>query len=157
MSRRAGAATPDSSPHKTPSSGKRASRANLIRGPPSSYRDAKSGPDRNALFTPSADPEPTIQYLPNLKDPLDVEVAKTVNGLAHGFLIERVDPALRTRPHAKEELKAQYSISNALGSKVITCRLVVITRSTPKSILSNASESRKVMCRVGGGKRVLRF
>jgi hypothetical protein len=81
-----------------------------------------------------------------MKDPLDVEVARVVNSMAHGFLIERVDPPLRAVPKPGEEVKAQYAISNALARKVLNCRLVVISRSGPKG-----GETRKVMCRVGGG------
>lgn len=81
-----------------------------------------------------------------MKDPLDVEVARVVNSVTHGFLIERVDPPLRVIPKPGEEVKAQYAISNALGRKVLNCRLVVISRSGAKG-----GETRKVMCRVGGG------
>jgi len=83
----------------------------------------------------------------SLKDPLDVEVARVVNSIAHGFLIERIDPPLRAAPPPGAEIKAQYAISNALGRKVINCRLVIISRpgSRPEG------QTKKVMCRVGGG------
>jgi hypothetical protein len=88
-------------------------------------------------------------------DPLDVEVAKTVNGIAHGFLIERVSSPLRSALKSEstggggEEQKAQYAISNSLGRKVINCRLVIIKRSGAKG---SEGLSKKVMCRVGGGE-----
>jgi hypothetical protein len=72
-----------------------------------------------------------------------MEVANVVNGIAHGFLIERIDPPLKTPPYPGEEVKAQYAISNAIGRKVVTCRLVVLNRSD--------TQTKKVMCRVGGG------
>lgn len=81
-----------------------------------------------------------------MKDPLDVEVARVANSMVHGFLIERVDPPLRGAPKPGEEVKAQYAISNALARKVLNCRLVIISRSESKG-----GETRKVMCRVGGG------
>jgi len=81
-------------------------------------------------------------------DPLDVEVAKTVNGIAHGFLIERASPALRVAPSGSQEQKAQYAVSNSLGKKVISCRLVVIKRSGASGA---DGVTKKVMCRVGGG------
>ncbi len=88
-----------------------------------------------------------------MKDPLDIEVAKTVNGVAHGFLIERIDPPLKVTPSEGQELKAQYAISNSLGRKVINCRLVTIKRpSLTKNISIGDSNSTKVMCRVGGGE-----
>ncbi len=56
---------------------------------------------------------------------------------------ERVDPPRKTPAKAGEEIKAQYAVSNALGRKLITCRLVTVTRA--------GTQSKKVMCRVGGG------
>jgi hypothetical protein len=91
------------------------------------------------------------RYVPNLKDPLDVEVAKTVNGVAHGFLIERVDPPLKVAPAEGQELKAQYAVSNSLGRKVINCRLVTIRRPSLRSGSGTDTSTTKVMCRVGGG------
>lgn len=58
--------------------------------------------------------------------------------------IERVDPPRRGPAKQGEEIRAQYAISNALGRKVITCRLVIVTR--------GGAQSKKVMCRVGGGE-----
>jgi hypothetical protein len=131
--------------------------------PPSSFKDAfsfESRPssrpssratnyDRAGAFTPSLEQNPVQQYIPSSKDPLDVEVARVVNGMAHGFLIERLDPPLRTTPPPGAEIKAQYAISNALSRKVVTCRLVVISRSGSR--FRGETEARKVMCRVGGG------
>ncbi|KAF8515068.1 hypothetical protein JB92DRAFT_2916096 [Gautieria morchelliformis] len=131
------------------------SRQTLPKGPPSSFRDTlatpvstlRSRPSSRGAFTPSLEQNPVPTYIPgNMKDPLDVEVARVVNSMAHGFLIERVDPPLRAVPKPGEEVKAQYAISNALARKVLNCRLVVISRSGPKG-----GETRKVMCRVGGG------
>jgi len=128
----------------------------MSRGPPSSYRGGGNGAvtpgGQYNRFTPSVEPDLVAHYVPNMIDPLDVEVAKTVNGIAHGFLIERVTPPLRSVPKAEagtgEEQKAQYAISNSLGRKVINCRLVVIRRSGAKG---SEGLSKKVMCRVGGG------
>lgn len=59
---------------------------------------------------------------------------------------ERVDPPRKGPARPGEEIKAQYAISNVLGRKVITCRLVTVTR--------GGTQSKKVMCRVGGGKQL---
>lgn len=93
----------------------------------------------------------THEYVPgNPKDPLDLEVAAIVNSIAHGFCVERVDPHWRRLPPPTEELKAQYSLTNALGKKVLTCKLLVIQRAAPKTLAGHV-QARKVMCRVGGG------
>ncbi|KIJ55356.1 hypothetical protein M422DRAFT_23954 [Sphaerobolus stellatus SS14] len=129
------------------------------KGPPSSFRDTsgtatptsstmRSRPSsRGGVFTPNLEQSSLPVYIPgNMKDPLDVEVAKVVNSITHGMLVERVDPPLRGAPRAGEELKAQYAFANALARKVLNCRLVVIGRAGAKG-----GETRKVMCRVGGG------
>ncbi|PPQ96279.1 hypothetical protein CVT26_005666 [Gymnopilus dilepis] len=124
--------------------------------PPSSFRDgstsrAPSRPgSRAGAYTPSMDQLPMHEYVPsNPLDPLDAEVAKVVNGIAHGLLVERVDPPLRKGqiPKEGEEVKAQYAFSNALSRKVVTCRLTTLTRLGKEG----SSTTKKVMCRVGGG------
>lgn len=132
------------------------SRVLLMKLPPSSFRETSATPtssmrsrpsSRGGLFTPTMEPNSIPVYMPgNAKDPLDVEVARVVNSVAHGFLVERVDPPLRTPPKAGEELKAQYAFSSALARKVLNCRLVVIGRSGQAN-----GETKKVMVRVGGG------
>ncbi|KAG5641892.1 hypothetical protein DXG03_004000 [Asterophora parasitica] len=121
--------------------------------PPSSFKDspasrAPSRPgSRAGAYTPSMDSLPMHEYIPgNPKDPLDVEVAEIVNAIAHGMLIERVDPPLRKVPREGEEIKAQYAFANALSRKVVTCRLT--THSRPGK---SGGHIKKVMCRVGGG------
>ncbi|KAH7105786.1 hypothetical protein BKA62DRAFT_668593 [Auriculariales sp. MPI-PUGE-AT-0066] len=135
---------------------------------PSSFKDSTSvTPPRpssrtssraSTSYTPGFDHNPVPNYVPCKTDPLDLEVAKCVNGFPHSFLVERIDPPLRTAPKNLEEIRAQYAVSNALARKVITCRLVIISRSkgansrTPNvSALADGGEQRKVMCRVGGG------
>lgn len=127
--------------------------------PPSSFRESSmvrtpgtSRPgSRAGAYTPTFE-NPVHQYVStNPKDPLDQEVAAVVNSIAHGLLIERVDPPLRTVPRTGEEIKAQYAFSNALSKKIVTCRLTTLTRSNPKST-SQPTTTKKVMCRVGGGK-----
>jgi hypothetical protein len=127
--------------------------------PPSSFRDGSSGggsraPSRTSsraggTFTPSADRYlPIHEYVPgNNKDPLDVEVAFVANSIAHGLLVERVDPPLKKIPSDNEEIKAQYAFSNALSRKVVTCKLTTLTRSGK----TGTTTTKKVMCRVGGG------
>lgn len=126
--------------------------------PPSSFRDgsgsrAPSRPgSRSGAYTPSMDQLPLHEYIPgNNFDPLDVEVAAVVNSIAHGLLVERVDPHLRKSqiPKEGEEIKAQYAFSNTLSRKVITCRLTTLTRSGKTG---GDATTKKVMCRVGGGK-----
>jgi len=73
-----------------------------------------------------------------------------VNSIAHGLLVERVDPPLKTVPRPGEEIRAQYAFSNALSRKVVTCRLTTLTRSGAKNY-GQPTTTKKVMCRVGGG------
>ena len=123
--------------------------------PPSSFKDgtgsrAPSRPgSRAGAHTPAMDNLVLHEYVPgNTADPLDMEVAKVVNSVLHGLLIERVDPPLAKNQIPKEgkEIKAQYAFTNSLSRKVVTCRLTTLSRS------SNAETNKKVMCRVGGGK-----
>ncbi len=56
----------------------------------------------------------TYLYKPgNPRDPLDAEVAAIVNSIAHGLLIERVDPPLKTIPREGEEIRAQYALEES--------------------------------------------
>ena len=131
--------------------------------PPSSFREASTsssmtlGPrtpsrpsSRLSDFGNGANP--TCLYTPsNARDPLDAEVAAIVNSIAHGLLIERVDPPLKTIPREGEEIRAQYAFSNSLAKKTVTCRLTTLSRAGAKGESSTASK--KVMVRVGGGKQ----
>ncbi|KAI9451687.1 hypothetical protein BJY52DRAFT_1351560, partial [Lactarius psammicola] len=93
---------------------------------------------------------PPYLYKPgNPRDPLDAEVAAIVNSIAHGLLIERVDPPLRMIPRDGEEIRAQYAFSNSLARKTVTCRLTTLSRAGAKGEPSTATK--KVMVRVGGG------
>jgi len=119
--------------------------------PPSSFREtpsvsrAPSRADREQI---------TFTYIPgNPRDPLDVEVAAVANALAHGLLVERVDPPLRVVPKEGEEIRAQYVITNSIARKVVTCRLTTLSRANGKS--EGSSLSKKVMVRVGGGALVV--
>ncbi|KAF6761616.1 hypothetical protein DFP72DRAFT_1002546 [Ephemerocybe angulata] len=95
----------------------------------------------------------------NSKDPLDVEVGRIVNGVPHGLKVERVDPPLKKAPKEGEEVKAQYTFSNVLGSKTVTLRLTTMTRATKvkageQGVAKDTVKmvmTKKVMCRVGGG------
>lgn len=128
--------------------------------PPSSFKDSPRTPmsrpsSRAGAGTPSKylEGEPDHIYVPsNPKDPLDNEVARVVNNISHSLLIERVDPPLRTIPKEGEEIRAQYAVANSLSRKVITCKLTTLSRSGSKGVTT-----KKVMCRVGGGKRSLFF
>jgi len=121
--------------------------------PPSSFREgstsrtpSRSG-SRTGAYTPT-DNLPLHEYIPgNPRDPLDTEVAFVVNSIAHGLLVERVDPPLKKIPKEGEEVKGQYAFSNALSRKVITCRLTTLTRPGKADVMV----TKKVMCRVGGG------
>lgn len=137
-------------------SGRSSIRPSLNKLPPSSFKDgpasrtpSRAG-SRAGAYTPISDNLPMHEYIPgNSKDPLDVEVASVGNSIAHGLLIERVDPPLRKVPKEGEEIKAQYAFSNALSRKVVTCRLTTLTRSGKSA---ESTTTKKVMCRVGGGK-----
>lgn len=130
-------------------------RPSLQKQPPSSFRDgsvsrSSSRPNsRTGAYTPT-DNLPLHEYIPgNPKDPLDTEVALIANSIAHGLLVERVDPPLKTIPKSGEEIKAQYAFSNALSRKVVTCKLTTLTRGGKAG--SADLITKKVMCRVGGG------
>jgi len=130
--------------------------------PPSSFRDASTSsampfgqrtPSRpsSRLSDFGSGANPTYIYTPsNPRDPLDAEVAAIVNSIAHGLLIERVDPPLRTIPREGEEIRAQYAFSNSLAKKTVTCRLTTLSRAGAKGEPSTASK--KVLVRVGGGE-----
>ncbi|KAF7308847.1 GAR domain-containing protein [Mycena kentingensis (nom. inval.)] len=120
--------------------------------PPSSFRDGASSRtpsragSRAGAYTPTMDNLPLHEYVPgNSRDPLDAEVALVCNAIAHGLLVERVDPPLKKLPKDGEEQKAQYAFSNALSRKVITCKLTTLTRP------GKSDATKKVMVRVGGG------
>ncbi|KAF8498608.1 hypothetical protein F5888DRAFT_1690432 [Russula emetica] len=129
--------------------------------PPSSFREASTSSSMTlGQRTPSRPSSrlsdfgnganPTFVYTPgNPRDPLDAEVAAIVNSIAHGLLIERVDPPLRTIPREGEEVRAQYAFSNSLAKKTVTCRLTTLSRAGAKGESSTATK--KVMVRVGGG------
>ena len=127
--------------------------------PPSSFRDgassrAASRPgSRTGAYTPTMDHLPLHEYIAgNTADPLDVEVARVVNSIVHGLLVERVDAPLRKNqiPKEGEEIKAQYAFTNSLNRKVVTCRLTTLSRSGKTG--ADATTTKKVMCRVGGGE-----
>ncbi|THV02480.1 hypothetical protein K435DRAFT_653175 [Dendrothele bispora CBS 962.96] len=133
----------------------RSTRPSISKLPPSSFREgshsrvsSRSG-SRTGAYTPWGDSLALHEYVPaNPNDPLEAEIAIVVNSLAHGLLIERVDPPLRKIPKEGEEIKAQYAFSNALSRKVVTCKLTTLTRSGRGS---TGILTKKVMCRVGGG------
>ncbi|KAH9852647.1 hypothetical protein C2E23DRAFT_868490 [Lenzites betulinus] len=145
-----GRQTPDHAPRMTPRPA-----GLLTRLPPSSFRDGASPrtpgsrpSSRAGAATPTRDDGngPLHYYTPaSARDPLDMEVAAIVNGIAHGLLVERVDPPLRNTPKEGEEIRAQYAFSNMLGRKVVTCKLTTMARS------GGRGTHKKVMCRVGGG------
>ena len=167
-----GGATPDHTPTRNvvATVGTALSRLTPSRAGPSSFKSASaftpssapnfgaSTPSRpgsrtsisGGAFTPMLADTPV--YVPIKWDELDMEVAKVVNGMPHGFKFERLDPPTR-RPAANapkpEEIRGQYAVSNALSRKVITCRLTNVGR--------GENISRKIMCRVGGGTCWLRL
>ena len=119
--------------------------------PPSSFRDGSStrSPSRSGsragAATPSMEGNPNHYTPASAKDPLDAEVARILNSVAHGLLIERDDPPLRAVPKEGEEIRAQYAFSTALARKIVTCRLTTMTR-------KGEVAKKKVMVRVGGGE-----
>ncbi|KAH9066707.1 hypothetical protein EDB87DRAFT_1801329 [Lactarius vividus] len=127
--------------------------------PPSSFRDMSSSmpaprtpsrPSSRISDFGSGSVNSAYLYKPgNPRDPLDTEVAAIVNSIAHGLLIERVDPPLRAIPRDGEEIRAQYAFSNSLARKTVTCRLTTLSRAGAKGEPSTATK--KVMVRVGGG------
>ena len=154
----AGSVSGSSSSNNSP----RVMRPSMGKLPPSSFREtssASSTPQRtpsrpsSRLSDFGSAANPTYVYTPgNQRDPLDAEVAAIVNSIAHGLLIERVDPPLRTIPREGEEIRAQYAFSNSLARKTVTCRLTTLSRAGSKGEPSTATK--KVMVRVGGGKQV---
>ena len=129
--------------------------------PPSSFRDLSSSTSSMPASRTPSRPSSRMSdlggnhsayiYKPgNLRDPLDAEVAAIVNSIAHGLLIERVDPPLKMIPREGEEIRAQYAFSNSLARKTVTCRLTTLSRAGAKGESSTATK--KVMVRVGGGE-----
>lgn len=129
--------------------------------PPSSFRDGMSPRpppihsrpgSRTGVHTVGVDGKNSHIYVPgSSKDPLDLEVARVVNSIPHAFLIERVDPVLKTAPKEGDEVRAQYAVSSPLSRKVITCKLTTLTRLSARGSGQEPSTTKKVMCRVGGG------
>ncbi|EIN05975.1 hypothetical protein PUNSTDRAFT_54287 [Punctularia strigosozonata HHB-11173 SS5] len=146
--------------HNTFADARATPRPSLMKSlPPSSFKDSASPRSpgvvsrpgsRAGAYTPALEGEPMYPYTPNPRDPLDTEVANVVNSIAHGFVVERVDPPMTKAPRENEEIKAQYAFSNALGRKVINCKLTTMARPTA------SGRTHKVMCRVGGGWQDLR-
>ena len=135
----------------------RSGRPPMPKLPPSSFKDRDGSNSRmpsrpgsrTGAYTPSVDVQ--HEYIPgNDYDPLDLEVASIINLIPHGLLVERVDPPMKKNriPKENEEIKAQYAFSSALSRKVVTCKLTTLTRSGKGGEVS----TKKVMCRVGGGK-----
>lgn len=126
--------------------------------PPSSFRDSSTTRTPNSrpgsragAYTP-VERDPVHLYVPvSDRDPLEVEVAAIVNAISHGLLIERVDPPLKSPPKEGEEIRAQYAFSNSLSRKVVTCKLTTLTRSGARG----SGTTKKVVCRVGGGERLI--
>ena len=134
--------------------------------PPSSFRDGNSSRaasrpgSRTGAYTPTMDNLPLHEYVVgNPADPLDVEVANVANSTVHGLVVERVDPPLRKNqiPKEGEEIKAQYAFTNSLSRKVVTCRLTTLSRSSKTGGDTTMTTTKKVMCRVGGGKFLFLF
>ncbi|QRV88630.1 hypothetical protein RhiJN_16648 [Ceratobasidium sp. AG-Ba] len=91
-----------------------------------------------------------LAYSPNAKDALDVELARVVNSMVHGYYISRVTPIVGAQQGP--ESTAQYAFENAMGRKVLTCKLVVVEKSAPRGSLDGGTQqTRRVICRVGGG------
>ncbi|KAG6891592.1 hypothetical protein C0992_002630 [Termitomyces sp. T32_za158] len=125
--------------------------------PPSSFKDstasrAPSRPgSRIGAYTPNPENLIMHEYVPsNPKDPLDAEIAAIANSTTHGLLIERLDPPLKTIPKPGEEVKARYAFTNTLSRKELTLRLTTLTR--PGKGTDDTTSTKRVMCRVGGGR-----
>lgn len=145
----------------------RSGRPPMPKLPPSSFRDRDTSASRTpsrpssraSAYTPSVDAHnglPLHEYMPeNNYDPLDLEVAAVVNSISHGLFVERFDPPLKRSqiPKEGEEVKAQYTFSNALSKKIVTCKLTTLTRSGKGG--GGDVTTKKVMCRVGGGKLII--
>ncbi|KAG9119997.1 hypothetical protein FRC07_004689, partial [Ceratobasidium sp. 392] len=101
----------------------------------------------NSLAAASTD---QLAYSPNAKDALDVELARVVNSLVHGYHIARVTPIASGQQGP--ESSAQYAFTNAMGRKVLTCKLVIVEKSAPRGSLDGGTQqTSRVICRVGGG------
>ncbi|KDN43222.1 hypothetical protein RSAG8_06189, partial [Rhizoctonia solani AG-8 WAC10335] len=93
-----------------------------------------------------------LTYAPNPKDPLDVEVARVANSLAHPYFIERVSEF--ARGSQGPDASAQYSFTLPTSRKLMVCKLVIVEKSAGRSSIDGASaggQQRRVICRVGGG------
>ncbi|KAH9913926.1 uncharacterized protein B0H18DRAFT_1146992 [Fomitopsis serialis] len=133
--------------------------------PPSSFRESASPrtpaassrpPSRSGAGTPGGERDgsgvPVHEYVPgNPRDPLDMEIANVVNSLGHVLVVKRIDPPLRGTPKENEEVRAQYSFTGPLTTKIVNCKLTTLSRPG-----TSGGKSKRVMCRVGGGWQDLR-
>ncbi|CAE6518642.1 unnamed protein product [Rhizoctonia solani] len=94
-----------------------------------------------------------LTYVPNPKDPLDVEVARVANSLAHPYFIERISEFVKASQGP--DASAQYSFTLPTSRKVMVCKLVIVEKSGGgRSSLDGVGvggQQRRVICRVGGG------
>ncbi|KAI9256678.1 hypothetical protein BY458DRAFT_303390, partial [Sporodiniella umbellata] len=85
------------------------------------------------------------KYLPDPKDPLDLEVAQIMNASPISIRCQRVDSG-------KYYFGSEQSLSSMGGRKLYTCKLMVYTDRKNGKLKNN-----KVLIRVGGGWQDLEF
>jgi hypothetical protein len=81
-------------------------------------------------------------------DELDKELARVLKSFPTDVQVERMDPPLKKGQLHEGEWKAQYALTSWGERRVLSCRLLELTRSG--SSLEN--KTRKVMVRDKGGK-----
>lgn len=104
--------------------------------------------DRSLTPSPSLCGFGQISYTPNRKDPLDVEVARVVNSIPHGFMIRRLDPK-KNPSHRSATNEVCYEFARA-GRRSDTKTCFLAADASPRGS-SKSTRSKSVQCRIGAG------
>lgn len=125
-----------------------------MRSPPSSFKAPPVNPSRpcSSMSSRAGAWTPTSgmlgAFIPNRLDELDKELARVLESIPTDVQVERMDPPLKKGQLHEGEWKAQYALTSWGERRVLSCRLLELTRSG--SSLEN--KTRKVMVRDKGGK-----
>jgi hypothetical protein len=104
----------------------------------------------------AATPLPTAQlhkaWIPNTRDPLDMELSVILGDIPHDVHVERLDPPLRKGQVHTGEWTAQYAFASGRhGRRVFSARLLELHKTR------NNERVRKVMVRIDGLWRDVRL
>ena len=118
--------SPQPTPRSRPSNGHTSSS-----NPPTVSATPSRPSSRAGAATPSG--EGPSRYRPDKRNPLDVEIARIVNGALNGIHVERIDPIPKGQLQASspEANTAQYAFFGGGGGgtkRVMNCRLLELNR-----------------------------